>query len=96
MWLSAQSLYILKPLGAQENEKYLRQLEREGQGATVYGKESELVAPNAGFCVKTKNKMTGAKVRGSVCPASSLLMVKMGSIIWHRHTQQGPFQVATS
>jgi hypothetical protein len=58
-------------------------LEREGQGGAVYGKETELVAPHTGFCVKTKNKLTGAKVRVSRITAKAKVLPKMQFLVFH-------------
>eukprot|EP00243_Klebsormidium_subtile_P003038 TRINITY_DN16173_c0_g1_i1.p1 TRINITY_DN16173_c0_g1~~TRINITY_DN16173_c0_g1_i1.p1 ORF type:complete len:653 (+),score=141.65 TRINITY_DN16173_c0_g1_i1:167-2125(+) len=70
--LSEYAREMEDPKLREENEKYLRQLEREGQGGAVYGKDTELVAPNAGFCVKTKNKMTGAKAFVNICHSDKI------------------------
>ncbi|GAQ84288.1 hypothetical protein KFL_001830160 [Klebsormidium nitens] len=70
--LSEYAREMEDPKLREENEKYLRQLEREGQGGAVYGKDTELVAPNAGFCVKTKNKITGAKAFINICHSDKI------------------------
>jgi hypothetical protein len=58
-------------------------LEREGQGGAVYGKDTELVAPHAGFCIKTKNKLTNAKVRVSRITATAEVLSKMLLAVFH-------------
>jgi len=53
---------ISDPKNRAENDAYLRQMEAEGKAEEVYGKGTQLVVPQPGFCVKCKSKEDQKKV----------------------------------
>ncbi|GBG79087.1 hypothetical protein CBR_g28803 [Chara braunii] len=67
---------ISDPGYREETEKYLKQLENEGRVREVYGEGVELIVPQAGFSIKTRNKETGQKVFINVCESEKVEKAK--------------------
>eukprot|EP00232_Nephroselmis_pyriformis_P030666 CAMPEP_0182863780 /NCGR_PEP_ID=MMETSP0034_2-20130328/6831_1 /TAXON_ID=156128 /ORGANISM="Nephroselmis pyriformis, Strain CCMP717" /LENGTH=288 /DNA_ID=CAMNT_0024996019 /DNA_START=42 /DNA_END=904 /DNA_ORIENTATION=+ len=63
---------VSDPKNRAETEAYLQQIEGEGRAEEVYGKGVELVAPKAGYVVKTHNRANKEKVFINVCYTDKL------------------------
>ncbi|GMH36445.1 hypothetical protein BSKO_04313 [Bryopsis sp. KO-2023] len=63
---------ISTPQAKEEQELYLRQLENQGKSESVYGKGVQLLVPEPGCVVKTKDKRTGEKVFINICTSDKV------------------------
>ncbi len=62
-----------------ETDLYLRQLEAEGRGSEVYGKDVTLIIPTEQYVIKTKDKNSGTKVFINMCSSDKLEKLSMES-----------------
>eukprot|EP00983_Pelagomonas_calceolata_P053732 1143406-Pelagomonas_calceolata.AAC.7 len=71
---SVSSVHLLRSLTQvkEETDLYLRQLEAEGRGEEVYGKDVTLIVPEAGFVVKTVEPSSGKRAYINLCTSSKV------------------------
>lgn len=55
-----------------ENDLYLRQLEAEGRGEELYGKDVTLIVPKEGFVVLAKEQSTKCKAYINMCSSEKV------------------------
>jgi len=63
---------VSDPKVKEETDLYLRQLEAEGRGEEVYGKDVTLIVPEAGFVVKTVEPSSGKRAYINLCTSSKV------------------------
>lgn len=60
----------------EETDAYLRQLEAEGRGEEVYGKDTQLIVPDAAFVVKSVEASTGLKGYINICTSKKVRVLR--------------------